>query len=537
MGICLPRGINLVVALLAVLKAGGAYVPLDPTYPAERLAFMRHDAQVTVLLTERRLPTHMAGAEEMQCIYLDRDWPLLRQRDDQNPSRPFHAAQLAYTIYTSGSTGKPKGVQIAHSMLVNFLQAMCQQPGIQSTDKLLAVTTPSFDIAGLELYLPLLVGACVVLASGEIVADGIKLREQLLLNAVTIMQATPVTWRVLLEAGWPGADNLRILCGGEAWSKELAQALLSKSAELWNMYGPTETTIWSTLQRIHTVEEAPPLGRPIAHTQTYILDARLNPVPIGVAGELYIGGAGVARGYMGRPDLTAEKFLPDPFSGNAGLRLYRTGDLARYRADGTIEYLGRLDQQVKIRGFRIEPGEIEAILLTHPAVREALVVAREDLPDDKRLVAYLVAAQQERIAPSSSDLHLFLAGRLPPQCLPSHFVWLTAIPLTANGKRDRRALPAPTSDRPQLVTHYQAPQSSLEDQLCQIWQQVLQLEQVGVQDNFFELGGHSLLLVQVHNRIRQVLGQQLTVVELFEYPTIRALAIYLSRTRKQPGIM
>jgi amino acid adenylation domain-containing protein len=387
-GVFAERSIEMLTATLAVLKAGGAYVPLDPSYPAERLAFMLEDSRVGVFLAGRdlrdSLPAHPA-----RVVLLDEGSEEVMRESAENPPCVVGADHLAYVIYTSGSTGKPKGVQVSHGALVNFLNSMRAEPGMDGRDALLAVTTLSFDIAGLELYLPLTVGARVVLADGETAADGERLL-RLAERGITVMQATPTTWRLMLEAGWPEGLRLKALCGGEALPRELAARLVGRSTSLWNMYGPTETTIWSTVYKIEGADAAVLIGRPIANTQVYILDRGLNPVPPGVAGELYIGGDGVARGYLRRPDLTAERFVPDPFGGVPGARLYRTGDLARYRDGGDIECLGRIDQQVKVRGHRIEPGEVETVLARHPSVREAVVIARGEPQADKRLVAYVV---------------------------------------------------------------------------------------------------------------------------------------------------
>jgi amino acid adenylation domain-containing protein len=393
-GLCVERSLDMVVGLLGILKAGGAYVPLDPGFPSERIAFMVEDAQTSVLVTQQRLLTQLPS-QSTNVVCLDADAAVLAQQSETNPLSTATAANLAYVIYTSGSTGRPKGVQIPHRSVVNFMLSMREQPGLAAEDTLLAVTTLSFDIAALELFLPLIVGARVIVAGRDIVADGTVLMEILERTGTTVMQATPITWRLLLAAGWQGKPDLKILCGGEALPLELAQQLLPKAASLWNLYGPTETTIWSSVCQIESGAESISIGRPLANTQIYLLDPHLQPVPIGVPGELFIGGDGLARGYLNRPELTAERFLPHPFSGELGARLYKTGDLARYRADGTIEHLGRLDFQVKLRGYRIELGEIEAVLSQHPAVHQAVVVAREDVPGDKRLVAYVVQNPQD----------------------------------------------------------------------------------------------------------------------------------------------
>ena len=398
-GICLDRSIEMVMGLLAVMKAGGSYVPLDPAYPAQRLSYVIEDSKLQVLLTRQhllpQLPPSLASASDLQLICLDADREQVSLHSDQAPTSSASAAHLAYTIYTSGSTGQPKGVQISHRALVNFLSSMQHQPGLSASDVLLSVTTLSFDIAGLELYLPLMTGARLVLVSRDTAIDGRLLARTIEECQATIMQATPATWRLLLEAQWAGSEQLTMLCGGEALSAELAQRLIERGASLWNMYGPTETTIWSTIKQVTEVKSSiVEIGRPIANTQTYILNSHLQPVPVRVAGELYIGGAGLAQGYLQRPELTAERFIPDPFSEEAGARMYRTGDVARYLANGELEYVGRVDSQVKVRGHRIELGEIEAALAQHPEVGEAVVVAKEEeAGGEKRLVAYLVTGE------------------------------------------------------------------------------------------------------------------------------------------------
>jgi amino acid adenylation domain-containing protein len=384
----------MVVALLGVLKAGGAYVPLDPAYPRERLAFMLADAGARFVLTHEALAADL-HAEGNVLVCLDADAEAIARRDAENPSPVAGAEHLAYVIYTSGSTGKPKGVQITHDSVVNFLTAMRHRPGLTARDALLAVTTLCFDIAALEVFLPLSVGARVEIAPREVAQDGARLAERLAVSGATVMQATPATWRLLLETSWSGGPGLKILCGGEPLTPELAQQLLARGASVWNLYGPTETTVWSTVHQVDGRTGPVPIGRPIANTQVYVVDGRGQPVPVGVKGELLIGGAGVARGYRGRPELTAEKFIPDPFGGRPGARLYRTGDVVRWLPGGELECLGRVDHQVKIRGFRVEPGEIEAALRQHPGVAQAAVAAREDTPGDKRLVAYVVPNPQE----------------------------------------------------------------------------------------------------------------------------------------------
>ena len=415
--LCVERSLATVIGLLGILKAGGAYVPLDPAYPQERLAFMLEDSQVPVVLTQQNLigvlPDHRA---HMVCI--DTDWDTIALGSEENPNSGVRFENLAYTIYTSGSTGKPKGVQIEHRAVVNFLNSMRQEPGLTETDVFLAVTTISFDIAALEIYLPLMVGARIVLVSREVASDAARLSLTLEQSGATVMQATPATWRLLLSAGWQGNKQLKILCGGEALTRQLANQLQELSNSLWNMYGPTETTIWSAIHKVEPKNSPVPIGRPIANTQFYIIDQHLRPkedplkpVPIGVPGELYIGGFGLARGYLNRPELTDEKFIPNPFSNEPGARLYKTGDLGRLLSDGNIEIIGRIDHQVKIRGFRIELGEIEAAISQNPAVRETVVIAREDKSLDKRLVAYVVPQPQ---LPESEQQHTVQASDAEP---------------------------------------------------------------------------------------------------------------------------
>jgi len=528
-GLCVDRSLEMVVALLAILKAGGAYVPLDPSYPRERLAFMIEDARLSLLLTQ----DHLAGElpkDGTRILRLDSEWARIAETNAENPVGGTSAEDLAYVIYTSGSTGKPKGVEIPHRAVVNFLNSMRQSPGLTSQDTLFSVTSLSFDIAALEIYLPLIVGARSVVVGRDVASDGTRLMKALASSHATVMQATPATWRMLLDAGWPGSDRLRILCGGEALPRELANQLLARSAAVWNLYGPTETTIWSTLYRADIGDGSIPIGRPIANTKIYILDGHLRPLPVGVAGELYIGGAGLARGYFRRPELTLEKFITSPFAQEPGDRLYRTGDLARYLPDGNIEYLGRIDQQVKIRGFRIELGEIEAVLSQHPGVREAVVIAREDQPGTKSLAAYLIAAEQ---APTVEGLRGFLKEKLPDYMVPGSFVFLKAFPLTPNGKVDRRALPVPDQTRPELGKAYEAPRDELELRLSKIWEKVLSVRPIGVHDNFFELGGNSLVAGRLFAQIQRMCRKDLSPVALFQAPTIEQLAPLL-RSAQSP---
>lgn len=525
-GICLERSLLMTIALLAVLKAGGAYVPLDPTYPLERLNFMVEDAGLKIILTQEKLRGHLA-TDRLKEIELDTDWETIVQHSQTLAQYVSQPESLAYVIYTSGSTGKPKGVQIGHRQVVNFLTSMSFQPGCDRQDILLAVTSISFDIAVLEIFLPLIVGAKVILVSREVALDSQKLLSALDRYNPTIMQATPATWQLLLEAGWQGSDRLKTLCGGEALKKTLAQQLLSKVASLWNMYGPTETTIWSAIEPVqrNSTDNSIPIGQAIANTQIYILDRHLQPLPIGVPGELYIAGIGVAKGYLNRPELTAEKFIPNPFLVNSNndrsyastSLLYKTGDKARYLASGKIEYLGRIDNQVKIRGFRIEIGEIESALTQHDSVREVVVILQEDDCQQKSLVAYIVFDWE---TPTVQELRCFLSQQLPEYMIPNTFMGIDILPLTPNGKIDRRALTHLNARPIGSKENYTAANTTTQEILVGVWSQILNLDRVGVDDNFFEIGGHSLLATQVISQVRKTFKVEIPLGELFSAPTI-----------------
>jgi amino acid adenylation domain-containing protein len=515
-GIFAQPSIEMLIGLLGVLKAGGAYVPLDPAYPEERLRFMASDARISVLLTQKSLVGQFPNSG-VEVVFLDHDSNYAECED--NLAIAPEPANLAYIIYTSGSSGRPKGVQISHGAAVNFLSSMAKEPGLERDDVLLAVTSLSFDIAALEIFLPLVVGARIEIASREVASDGLHLAELLARSGASVMQATPATWRMMLDSGWRNAYGLKVLCGGEALPADLARQLLDAGTVLWNMYGPTETTIWSAVKKLE--DSVISIGRPIANTCLYVLDEFQQPVPIGVSGELFIGGNGLARGYLGRAGLTAEKFIPNPFDECAGARLYRTGDLVRYLSAGDIEYVGRIDHQVKVRGYRIEVAEIEVVLSEHERVKEAVVTAQEGENGEKRLVAYFVA-EQEGLA--TVELQQYLRTRLPPYMVPSLFVRVEAMPLTPNGKVDRGALPKPEHLRPELGAEYVAARTPAEEVLAGIWSVLLRVENVGVHDNFFELGGHSLLATQVVSRVREAFGTEIAVRELFEHPTVAGLA-------------
>jgi amino acid adenylation domain-containing protein len=526
-GLFLERSPDMIVALLGVLAAGGAYLPLDPAYPAERLAFMLEDSGAPVVCThaavrDRVPPTlgRLVALEELREEGSADAWP--RTEPDA----------LAYLIYTSGSTGRPKGVQIPHRALASFLGSMRRVPGLAAADALLAVTSLSFDIAGLELLLPLTTGARIVLASREEAASGDLLLGLIRRHRPTVLQATPATWRMLLDAGWSGGEGLKALCGGEALPLALAAGLTARAGSLWNMYGPTETTIWSAVARIEE-GAGTTIGRPIENTRIYILDPFGHAAPVGVPGELCIGGTGLARGYAGLPGLTAERFVPDLFGALPGGRLYRTGDLACHRPGGELEFLGRLDFQVKIRGFRIELGEIEAELERQDGVSRAVVMAREDVPGDRRLVAYLVPSGGAE--PAAGSLREVLRRRLPEHMVPGFFVTLGELPLTPNGKVDRKALPALEGGAAVAAREFLAPRTPAEDVVAAVWAEVLGVEKVGARDDFFELGGHSLLAGRVVSRLRAALGIELALRELFDAPTVASLAARVEHALRPDG--
>ena len=525
-GVYMDRSKELLISVLGILKAGAAYVPLDPTYPAERLAYIVENAGISIILSKSRILQDMplTGAH---CIALDSVWSSITNVD---PSRlaTGTAANIAYIMYTSGSTGKPKGVAVSHQSVVNFLCSMQQTIDLSAHDRFLSVTTLSFDISVLELFLPLYAGACVVIADRETRSDGNRLLNYIQQAQITAMQATPVTWRMLLEAGWSESTPLLVLCGGEALPLQLAQALVERSHRAWNLYGPTETTIWSTAAQLEPNPDYVSIGRPIANTSIYLLDRALNPVPIGVPGELYIGGDGLARGYFGRPALTAERFLPHPYSTTPGARLYRTSDIARYGPDGSIEYLGRADYQVKVRGFRIELAEIEGLLEEQPPVKRAVAMVRNDSAGYKHIVAYIIAHAEAPINPE--ELQHALKQQLPPYMLPSAYMVVESFPLTLNNKIDRQALPVPQFDRSTI----KLPTTLIETRIAEIWQTVLGIKQIGIEDNFFLLGGYSLLATQVVIRIRELFQVDLSLRQFFQAPTIADLATIIQQATSIP---
>lgn len=521
-GVCLEREAMLLIALLAIHKAGAAYLPIDPAQPPARNADILAQAAPRLLLTREAL----AGLfdSSLPVVTLEFLQPAMATLSEANPGLPVQPRQLAYCLYTSGSTGRPKGVQIEREALANFLQGIQAHARLTANDRLLAVTTLGFDIAALELFLPLLQGACVVLAQREQVLQPAALIGLLQSQAISVMQATPATWQMLLDYPSQAWSGLRVLCGGEALTGELAERLLARGVQLSNVYGPTETTVWSAAQAVERVDAAVvPIGRPLANNRLYILDDYLQPQPPGVAGELYIGGAGLARGYAGRADLTAAAFVPNPFAvadapgAGAGSRLYRTGDLARYRADGSVEFLGRRDFQVKLRGFRIELGEIEAALNAHGEVQQAVVALRKAPGGQEALVAYLRAAPELL----SENLGPYLRERLPAYMLPAAFVRLERFPLNANGKVDRQALPAPVWGASEAAM---PPASDSERRLAAIWSEVLGVSAISRQDELFALGAQSLQLVRIQARVNREFACEVALAELFAHPRLCDMA-------------
>ncbi|MDO6525553.1 amino acid adenylation domain-containing protein [Motilimonas sp. 1_MG-2023] len=515
-GLCVERSEQMMVALLAIFKAGGAYVALDPHYPQARLAYMLADSGAQVVITQSHLRDVLTVDGQ---TVVDLDTTDVSDYESHNVDEVAVSAEdLAYVIYTSGSTGQPKGVMIQHGALTNFMLSMQDKPGLSHDDTLLAVTSLSFDIHTLELYLPLISGATLVIASRDDASQPGALRQLLDSHQVSMMQATPATWNMLIDDGWYAQQPLKVLCGGEALSSKLKAALTQQShIALWNMYGPTETCVWSSVQAL-SVDTPITLGRPIANTQFYVVDNQLQPVPMGVAGELLIGGAGLAKGYLNRDALTAEKFINFTVGSSPLGRVYRTGDLVRYQRGGELEYLGRLDHQVKIRGFRIELGEIEECLVKHPAVAQCVVMAQND-PD--LIVAYVVSSDGVvDVAAFSHQLRSYLSEQLPDYMLPGSLMLLDAMPLTANGKVDRKGLPAP--DLSQVQGEYVAPTTPLEAQLCQVWQETLGLEAIGIKDNFFDLGGDSLTLIKLASKLSN-LGFSIKAQDIHRQQTVEQL--------------
>jgi amino acid adenylation domain-containing protein len=534
-GVCLERGIPMLPAVLGILKSGACYVPLDPAFPAERLRFMAENAELDGLISTSVLAPAFNVARSRQLLLDDDAGHITAAATERIGADALSASaeDPAYILYTSGSTGQPKGVVVPHRAVVNFLTSMAREPGVTETDTLVAVTTLSFDIAVLELYLPLVTGGKVVIASRDDTVDGGVLRTLIEDHNATIMQATPVTWRILLEAGWAPTGQFKALVGGEPLPKGLADALLERGAEVWNMYGPTETTVWSTCARIETTADGISIGRPIANTTVHILDENGELAPIGVAGELCIGGRGVALGYWKLPQLTAERFITGNFATDGATRLYRTGDRARWRSDGTLEHLGRMDDQVKVRGFRIELGEIESVLSEHPDIRQAAVRLYQAGPDDVRILAYFVPAKVGLVATSALRKHM--RSRLPDYMIPQSFLPIESIPLTPNGKVDRKRLPIPAAQVEHRSPVAETVSDPVEIMIADIWSTLIKPSRpLRPTDRFFEMGGHSLLALQALRQMESRTGTKLDLRTLFQ-ESLGEIAIRCRETSAPPA--
>jgi len=529
-GVCLERSLEMIVGLLAIFKAGGVYVPLDPDYPRERLAFLLADSHMQVLLTQRRLLSRLP-AQQARLVCLDSDWQAISQQSETNPNSKVQADQSAYVIYTSGSTGQPKGVLITQQAIAAHCWSIAQQYDLRSHDRVLQFSNITFD-ASLEQILPtLLVGARLVVRGQEIWSPAVLLRH-IKQQGLTVINLPPAYWQQALREWVKRPEQLQghqlklVIVGGDRLLPEMVQGWRQtplRSARLLNAYGPTETTITATFYELPRGDEHEPnvpIGRPVPPRTIYILDRAGHPVPVGVSGEIHIGGPLLARGYLSRPELTAERFVADPFSSEPGARLYKTGDLARYRPDGTIEYMGRMDQQIKLRGFRIELGEIEEVLTRHPQVRDAVVLARED--GEKFLVAYIVAVGKESL--SSQELRHYLQEKLPAYMVPTAIMQLESLPLLSSGKVDRRALPAPEAVKRKEEETFVAPKLLIHQQLVQMWEELLEVRPIGIKDNFFYLGGHSLLAARLVDHIEHTFGKRIALSTLFSGPTIERLA-------------
>ena len=542
-GICLERSIEMIVGMLGILKAGGAFVPLDPSQPQERLAFILADTKVEVLLTSEKL---VAGipVPQSHLVYLDTEYENIATKSKNNFKSGVQSDNLAYTIYTSGSTGQPKGVMVNHQAICQGFVLMQEIFPITPQDRILQKMPLTFDFSFWELFWPLMTGACVVLVKPGGEKDSAYLVKLIAQQEISILVFVPSVLQVFLsEEGLKTCKNIRmVFTGGEPLTSALKDRFFNQlpNCRLYDLFGATEdnvVTYWPCQPEDNL--SSFPQGRPFPNLSVYVVDEQLQPVPVGEAGELLVGGWGLARGYLNRPELTAQKFISNPFKDKIQERLYRTGDRVRYLSDGTIEILGRIDNQVKVRGFRIELGEIEEKLSQHPAVKQVAVIAREDIAGDKRLVAYVVLHSSQESEPKSmSELRHFLKQQLPDYMMPAAIVVLNQMPMTPNGKVDRLALPTPDKSRPKLEESLVMPRSETEKLIARVWQDVLQLEEVGIYDNFFELGGNSLLLIQVHKKIIEIFGSGLPTVALFQYLTIYALAQHLSQAQaEKPTVM
>src|SRR5579864_3460109 len=526
-GLCVDRGVGMVVGLLAILKAGGAYLPLDGSYPQERLNYMLTDTRARLVVTESRY-TEVMSSVTRELVVMDEEWKEIASLSRERVAGEADSENLAYVIYTSGSTGQPKGVMVQHRSLSNLVRAQVEVFGITSVSCVLQFASFSFDASVSEIFSVLLTGATLHVTNPERLRPGMDLITVLRNRKITVVTLPPSILVVLADEDLPQLQTL--VTAGEACSAEIVTRWAG-GRRFINAYGPTETTVCATMSEPLQIGQPPTIGKPTANGQIFILDPSQHPVPVGIAGEIYVGGDLLARGYFNRPDLTAERFLPDPFSGEIGGRIYRTGDLARYLADGNIEYIGRIDHQVKLRGFRIEPGEIETVLQQHPGVSKAVVIVREDVVGDKRLVAYITAPGEPAI--NVKELQESLKSKLPAYMVPFAVIAMDAFPLTAAGKVDRQALPAPSSSRAESGSAYAAPRNQAERTIVQIWCNVLQLEKVGIHENFFDLGGHSLLMLQVHGKLKEAFEKDISVMQMFGYSTVSSLAEYFTQSETQ----
>jgi amino acid adenylation domain-containing protein len=530
-GLYLERSTDLITTILGILKAGSPYVPLDTIYPIERRAEIINDSGMKILITKNVLVSN-EFSDGLKLLILDSPEESMIARNQKNPENITKPDDLVYIIYTSGSTGKPKGVEITHQNLVNCLLSANQRMGIQPGEFSLTVTTPTFDISAFEFLAPLVSGGKVAIASCDEVYDSLLLAKRIMDLALDWMFATPITWRMLFDAGWQGKAGLKILCGGEALAPDLAERLMATCGDVYNLYGPTEATIMCTSALLKPGQPVT-VGRPIRNTDIYILDFQLQPVPVGVIGELYVGGDGLSRAYHNCPELTAEKFIAHIFSEKPDARLYRTGDLARYHLDGAIDILGRSDSQVKVRGFRIELGEIEIALKQHPDIQDAIVIVREDQPGNREIVGYIVSKTNVEL--NRGQIQKFLGDKLPGYMIPTQFAVLSSFPVTPNGKVDRKALSSLRSDD-LPVLEYTAPRTFVEQCLVRVWMDALGLSRVGINDDFFEVGGNSLSAVQVIARIQNELNVKIPIYKIFKSSRLVDLALHLEnelQLRKQ----
>jgi amino acid adenylation domain-containing protein len=527
-GVCMERSVEMIVGLLGILKAGGAYMPMDPAYPQERFRLMLQDAQAPVLLTQARLLALMPQIDA-RVISLDTEWNRIDEHSSEDSTDGVAPENLAYIIYTSGSTGQPKGVLVDHRGLSCLVDAQVRAFELSSNDCVLQFASLGFDASVSEIFTTLAAGATLELGNPGLLYVGPFLNQELKTRGITTVTLPPSIMAETLAEGMPALRA--VVAAGESCAGGTANRW-AQGRLFINAYGPTEVTVCaSLLKRREARTDAPPIGRPIENKCIYLLDQVLGPVPVGVTGELLVGGPGLARGYLNRPGMTAESFIPDPFNEGSGARLYRTGDLARYISDGNITFMGRADHQVKIRGYRIEPGEIEGVLTQHSAIQDAVVVARDQASGDKRLIAYVVPKEGSDV--NVSELRNYLKESVPEYLIPSMFISLSTLPLTSNGKVDRQKLPAPEPGRPELEDGYVAPRNQLESDLAGIFSKVLGVENVGIYDNFFELGGHSLLAVQLISQVRDLFEVELDVIAAFEAPTVAELSVTIVQSQMQ----